>query len=80
LALEHANRANEDAQKIIRRYGDQCKELQAQIDEDQRRRNEFREKYLTAEKRYQSLKQEHEELSLALETVQTFTKVLKRVN
>uniref|UniRef100_A0A914L0P7 Myosin heavy chain n=1 Tax=Meloidogyne incognita TaxID=6306 RepID=A0A914L0P7_MELIC len=77
LALEHANRANEDAQKIIRRYGDQCKELQAQIDEDQRRRNEFREKYLTAEKRYQSLKQEHEELSLALETTQRFKKQLE---
>lgn len=69
MALEHANRANDEAQKNIHRYNDQCKELQAQIDEDQRRRNEFREKFLIAEKRYQSLKQEHEELTLALETV-----------
>lgn len=69
LALEHANRANEDAQKNIRRYGDQVKELQVQIDEDQRRREEFREKYMTAEKKFQSVKQEQQDLMVALETV-----------
>ena len=79
MALEHANRANEDAQKNIRRYGDQCKELQTQIDEDQRRRNEFREKFLTAEKRYQSLKHEHEELALALETVCNFSSYKRQI-
>ena len=69
MALEHANRANEDAQKNIRRYGDQVKELQMQIDEDQRRREEFREKYMTAEKKFQQVKQEQQDLMVALETV-----------
>lgn len=69
MALEHANRANEDAQKNSKRYADQIKELQQQIDEDQQKREEFREKHLAEEKRYQAAKQEHEELLINVETV-----------
>ncbi|KAI3415402.1 Myosin N-terminal SH3-like domain [Globodera pallida] len=77
LALEHANRANEEAQKNIRRYGDQQKELQAQIEEDQRRRDDFREKFMSSEKRLQQTKQEQDDLTVALETTQRFKKQME---
>lgn len=69
MALEHANRANEDAHKNVHRYGEQVKELQAQIDEDQRRRDEFREKFMSTEKKLQQVKQEQQDLMVAFETV-----------
>ena len=61
--------ANEDALRNAKRYTEQIKELQAQIDEDQHKREEFREKYLSTEKRLQSAKQEQQESIVGLETV-----------
>lgn len=69
MALEHANRANEDAQKNLKRYAEQVKELQQQVDENQRSRQEFHEKYLMMDKRYQSTRAEQQELVANLETV-----------
>uniref|UniRef100_A0A7E4VFX9 Myosin motor domain-containing protein n=1 Tax=Panagrellus redivivus TaxID=6233 RepID=A0A7E4VFX9_PANRE len=62
IALDHANKANEDAQKNIRRYLEQIKEIQQTIGEEQRRRDEFREKYVTTDKKLASAKGEHDEL------------------
>uniref|UniRef100_A0A915EFF8 Myosin motor domain-containing protein n=1 Tax=Ditylenchus dipsaci TaxID=166011 RepID=A0A915EFF8_9BILA len=76
LALEHANRANDDAQKNAKRYVDQIKELQNQINEDQQKREEFREKFLSEEKRFQTVKQEQQELAVNVETIQRFKKQL----
>ncbi|PIO64944.1 myosin head [Teladorsagia circumcincta] len=51
IALDHANKANVDAQKTLKRLFDQVKELQGQVDDEQRNREEIRENYLAAEKR-----------------------------
>lgn len=69
IALEHANRANDDAQKNVKRYGEQVRELQKLIDEEQRKREEFRENYITTEKRLVTTKQEQEELITNIEAV-----------
>lgn len=67
--MEHANRANEDAQRNIKRYAEQIRELQRQIDEDQRKREDFQEKYLNEEKKLQIIQQERFELIGNLENV-----------
>ena len=47
LALGHAKKANEEAEKNLKRYGDRICELQQQIEDKQRRRNDFQERFLT---------------------------------
>lgn len=59
--MDHATRANEDAQKNARKYADQIAELQAVIDEEQRRREEFRENFLNAEKKLAAVQMEKED-------------------
>ncbi|KAL6728752.1 hypothetical protein Aduo_010491 [Ancylostoma duodenale] len=70
IALDHANRANEDAQKNIKRYMDQIRELQQTIDEEQKRREEFRELLLSSERKLAAAKQEQEELVVKLEAIE----------
>ncbi|ETN77931.1 hypothetical protein NECAME_10688 [Necator americanus] len=70
IALDHANRANEDAQKNVKRYMDQMRELQQTIDEEQKRREEFRELLLTSERKLAAAKQEQEELVVKLEAIE----------
>uniref|UniRef100_A0AC34QQA2 Myosin heavy chain n=1 Tax=Panagrolaimus sp. JU765 TaxID=591449 RepID=A0AC34QQA2_9BILA len=77
IALDHANKANEDAQKNIRRYIDTIKELQAQIAEEQRRRDEFRENFVSAEKRLSIEKMEHDELVGIVDNLQRIKKQLE---
>uniref|UniRef100_A0A158R688 Myosin motor domain-containing protein n=1 Tax=Syphacia muris TaxID=451379 RepID=A0A158R688_9BILA len=62
VALDHAVRANDDAQKNSKRYADQIVELQAVIDDEQRRREEFRENFLNAEKKLAAAQVEKEDL------------------
>ncbi|CAJ0600448.1 unnamed protein product [Cylicocyclus nassatus] len=69
IAYDHANRANEDAQKNIRRYMDQTRELQQTIDEEQKRREEFRELLLASERKLAAAKQEQEECVVRLESI-----------
>lgn len=77
IALDHANKANEDAQKNIRRYIDSIKELQAQIAEEQRRRDEFRESFVNTEKRLSIEKVEHDELLGITENLHRIKKQLE---
>ncbi len=70
IALDHANKANVDAQKNIKRHLEQIKELQMQVDEEQRRREDFREQYLASEKRIAILQSEKEEYANAVESAE----------
>ncbi|CAD6189770.1 unnamed protein product [Caenorhabditis auriculariae] len=63
IALDHANKANVDAQKNLKKLFDQVKELQGQVDDEQRRREEIRENYLAAEKRLAVALAESEDLA-----------------
>ncbi|CAI5455740.1 unnamed protein product [Caenorhabditis angaria] len=77
IALDHANRANEDAQKNIRRYLDQIRELQQTVDDEQKRREEFREHLLAAERKLAVAKQEQEELIVKLEAIERARRVVE---
>uniref|UniRef100_A0A7I4YBE2 Myosin head n=1 Tax=Haemonchus contortus TaxID=6289 RepID=A0A7I4YBE2_HAECO len=78
IALDHANRANEDAQKNVRRYMDQTRELQQTIDEEQKRREEFRELLLCSERKLAAAKQEQEELVVKLEAIERARRVVEQ--
>ncbi|KAK6104848.1 Myosin tail family protein [Brugia pahangi] len=67
IALDHANKANADAQKNLKRCTEQIREIQLQIEEEQRQRDEMKQHYYTAEKRAQILEAEKDEISQALE-------------
>uniref|UniRef100_A0A914R5V6 Uncharacterized protein n=1 Tax=Parascaris equorum TaxID=6256 RepID=A0A914R5V6_PAREQ len=41
IALDHANKANADAQKTIKRYQEQIRELQLQIEDEQRQKEDL---------------------------------------
>jgi myosin heavy chain 6/7 len=70
IALDHANKANADAQKNLKKYQEQVRELQMQVEEEQRQRDDVREQYITAEKRCTLLQSEKEEMIVALDQVQ----------
>ncbi|GMR36120.1 hypothetical protein PMAYCL1PPCAC_06315 [Pristionchus mayeri] len=67
IALDHANKANVDAQKSLKRLIEQTKEAQQTLDDEQRKREEFRENYLSAEKRYAVAMAEHDEIMQRIE-------------
>ncbi|VDK63901.1 unnamed protein product [Onchocerca ochengi] len=67
VSLDHANRANVDAQKTIKRYQDNIRELQTQVEDEQRQRDELREQMNVMERRLQALQSEKEELTGDLE-------------
>jgi len=56
-----------DAQKNIKRYGDQIRESQSQVEEEQRLREQFREQYLNADKRVSIALSEKEDLAITIE-------------
>ncbi len=69
IALDHANKANAEAQKNIKKYQQSLKELQAAYEEEQRARDEAREQYAMAERRCNALHGELEETRQLLEQV-----------
>lgn len=69
-SLDHANKANADAQKNIKRYLEQIKEIQTQVEEEQRHRDELRDQLGVYEKRAGILQGEKDEVIAALEGVQ----------
>ncbi|EYC46232.1 hypothetical protein Y032_0404g853 [Ancylostoma ceylanicum] len=77
IALDHANKANVDAQKTLKRMFDQVKELQGQVDEEQRRREEIRENYLAAEKRLAISLAESEEILQRIDSAEKTKKQLE---
>lgn len=42
IALDHANKAYADAQKTIKKHQDLIRELQLQVEDEQRQRDEIR--------------------------------------
>uniref|UniRef100_A0A914D206 Myosin tail domain-containing protein n=1 Tax=Acrobeloides nanus TaxID=290746 RepID=A0A914D206_9BILA len=62
LALDMANKTNVDAQKNIKKFIAQIQELQVQVEEEQRKREEFRENYLMAEKKLSIILAEKDDL------------------
>uniref|UniRef100_A0A0K0EJG7 Myosin head n=1 Tax=Strongyloides stercoralis TaxID=6248 RepID=A0A0K0EJG7_STRER len=69
ISMDHANRANAEAQKNIKRYTEQIRELQQNIDEEQRRRDEFRDNFLNIEKKLAAAKSEQEEIYTQIENI-----------
>ncbi|VDN05641.1 unnamed protein product [Thelazia callipaeda] len=67
ITLDHANKANADAQKNLKRCMEQIREIQAQIEEEQRQRDEMKQQYYSAEKRAQMLEAEKDEIAQSLE-------------
>ena len=53
IAVDHANGSNVDLQKTLKKSQQTLTELQVQIEEEQRQRNEAREAAATAERREQ---------------------------
>jgi len=70
IALDHANKANADAQKNIKKYQEQIRELQLQVEDEQRQRDDLREQYNNSEKRGAILQSEKEELSVSAESAE----------
>lgn len=69
VALDHANKANADAQKNIKLHSDKIKELQTQVEVEQRDTTQIREQYSLTEKRVALLYSEKEEVASALSQV-----------
>lgn len=67
IALDHANKANAEAQKNIKRYQQQLKDVQTALEEEQRARDEARELLGISERRANALQNELEESRTLLE-------------
>jgi myosin heavy chain 6/7 len=70
LALDMANKTNVDAQKNLKKFMAQTSDLSLSLDEEQRKREEFRESYLMAEKKLQLLLAEKDELQSQRSTLE----------
>ncbi|MFH4975662.1 hypothetical protein AB6A40_002371 [Gnathostoma spinigerum] len=78
IALDHATLANSDAQKNLKKYQEQIRELQQQIEIEQKNREEIREQYLNMEKKATILQAEKEEMVLATEQMERQRKQAER--
>ncbi|CAI4223566.1 unnamed protein product [Auanema sp. JU1783] len=67
IALDHSNKAGVDAQKNLKRYQDHIRDLQLQVEEEQRMKEEHRDQASSAERRSQVLQQEKEDLVVGYE-------------
>ncbi|PAV86100.1 hypothetical protein WR25_24427 isoform B [Diploscapter pachys] len=70
IALDHANRANADAQRTIKKYIETVRELQLQVEDEQRQKDEIREQLLSSERRNALLQQEKDELAQQAEAAE----------
>merc|ERR1711934_315121 len=66
-ALEHANAANQDTQKAIKKYHQQIREAQAKLEEEQRNKEVIRDAFLANERRANSAQNALEEARTLLE-------------
>merc|ERR1719309_533416 len=67
IALDHANKANSDLQKHIKKLQGELKDMAARVEEEQRLASEYRERYGIAERRANALHGELEESRTLLE-------------
>ncbi|KAK0395608.1 hypothetical protein QR680_001355 [Steinernema hermaphroditum] len=77
IALDHANKANQDAQKTIKSYLEQLKTLQTQVEEEQRQRDSCKENLMSAEKRLVVAESEKEDLLAEVAQVETLKNQLE---
>merc|ERR1711997_54627 len=66
-ALEHANAANQDTQKAIKKYHQQIREAQAKLEEEQRNKEVIRDAFLANERRAHAMQNALEEARTLLE-------------
>merc|ERR1712008_331018 len=66
-ALEHANAANQDTQKAIKKYHQQIREGQAKLEDEQRNKEVVRDAFLANERRANSAQNALEEARTLLE-------------
>merc|ERR1719220_1012237 len=66
-ALEHANAANQDTQKAIKKYHQQIREGQAKLEEEQRTKESVRDLFLANERRSNAAQNALEEARTLLE-------------
>lgn len=64
-----ANKSNVEAQKMLKKLISQIQELQSQLEDEQRHREEFRENYLIADKKLQIALSEKDELTIQREAL-----------
>ncbi|ROT72642.1 myosin heavy chain type 1 [Penaeus vannamei] len=67
IALDHANKANADLHKHLRKVHDEIKDAEGRVKEEQRHASEYREQYGIAERRFNALHGELEESRTLLE-------------
>merc|ERR1712147_266623 len=72
-ALEHANAANQDTQKAIKKYHQQIREGQAKLEEEQRTKESVRDLFLNNERRSNSAQNALEEARTLLEQLSDLT-------
>merc|ERR1719220_987147 len=70
IALDHANKANSEAQKAIKRYQSQHREAECAYEEEQRQRQEVVEKATLADRRANALAGEMEEARSLLDSAE----------
>ena len=68
IALDHANKANSEAHKAIKRYQGQLRDVESQFEEESRIRRELAEKGGLAERRAGALQGELEESRALLDS------------
>lgn len=65
--MDHANKANVESQRNLKRYQETVREFQMQAEDEARHRDEAREHAATAERRAQALQQEKEDMAVGFE-------------
>ena len=70
VALDHANKANAEANKAIKRYQVQLRDVEGQYEEESRQRREIAEKGALAERKANSLQGEMEESRSLLDSAE----------
>jgi len=67
MSLEHANAANQDTQKSIKRYHQQIREAQGKLEDEQRTKEVCRDQLIASERKSHSIQNALEEARTLLE-------------
>merc|ERR1711953_372908 len=67
VSLDHANAANIETQKVIKRYHQQIREVQVNLEEEQRAKEVCRDQFIAADRRAHSMQNALEEARTLLE-------------
>merc|ERR1712212_437713 len=67
VSLDHANAANVETQKVIKRYHQQIRDLQAKLEEEQRAKEVCRDQFIAADRRAHSMQNALKESRTLLE-------------